>query len=70
MILMMKLLMLWSVSLPRGAIGLSDYFIRMCKSSGHKLKRLELPTLYWLPKLHQRPYTPCFIANSSSCTTP
>ena len=26
-------------------------------------------TLYWLPKLLKRPYKPCFIANSSLCTT-
>ena len=26
----------------------------------------RLPTMYWLPKLHKRPY---IIANSSSCTT-
>ena len=29
----------------------------------------RLPTLYWLPKLHKRPYKLRFIANSSSCTT-
>ena len=29
----------------------------------------KLPTLYWLPKLHKRPYNSCFIANSSACTT-
>ena len=29
----------------------------------------KLPTLYWLPKLHNRPYKARFIANSSSCTT-
>ena len=28
----------------------------------------KLPTLYWLSKLHQRPYNSCFIANYSSCT--
>ena len=27
------------------------------------------PTMYWSPKLHKRPYTARFIANSSSCTT-
>ena len=27
------------------------------------------PTMYWLPKLHKRPYKAKFIANSSSCTT-
>ena len=29
----------------------------------------KLPTLYWLPKLHKRPYKSRFIANTSSCTT-
>ena len=29
----------------------------------------RLPTMYWLPKLHKRPYIARFIANSSSCTT-
>ena len=29
----------------------------------------KLPTLYWLPKLHKRPYTSRFIAYSSSYTT-
>ena len=29
----------------------------------------KLPTLYWLLKLHKRPYKSRFIANSSACTT-
>ena len=29
----------------------------------------KLPTLYWLPKLHKRPYKSRFIAKSSPCTT-
>ena len=29
----------------------------------------KLPTLYWLPKLHKRPYKSRCIANSSACTT-
>ena len=29
----------------------------------------KVPTLYWLPKLHKKPYIARFIANSSSCTT-
>ena len=33
------------------------------------LDHSNLPTLYWLPKLHKRPYKSRFIANSSSCTT-
>ena len=32
-------------------------------------KQDRLPTLYWLPKLHKRPYNARFIANSSLCTT-
>ena len=27
------------------------------------------PKLYWLPKLHKRPYKSRFIANSCACTT-
>ena len=34
-----------------------------------KERQGRLPTMYWLPKLHKRPYTARFIANSSSCTT-
>ena len=29
----------------------------------------KLLTLYWLPKLHKRPYKSRLIANSSACTT-
>ena len=29
----------------------------------------NLPTLYWLPKLHKQPYKSRFIAYSSACTT-
>ena len=29
----------------------------------------RLPTMYWLPKLHKRPYKSRFIANSSFCIT-
>ena len=29
----------------------------------------KLPTLYWLPKLHKRPYKSRFIAISSAFTT-
>ena len=29
----------------------------------------KLPTMYWLPKLHKKPYKARFIAKSSSCTT-
>ena len=29
----------------------------------------KLPTLYWLPKLYNRPNMSRFIANSSLCTT-
>ena len=34
-----------------------------------KEKQDRIPTLYWLPKLHKRPYKARFIANSSYCTT-
>ena len=34
-----------------------------------KERQDRLPTMYWLPKLHETPYKARFIANSSSCTT-
>ena len=34
-----------------------------------KERQDRLPTMYWLPKLHKRPYKARFIANSSSCAT-
>ena len=34
-----------------------------------KERQDRLPTMYWLHKLHKRPYKTRFIANSSSCTT-
>ena len=34
-----------------------------------KEKQDRLPSLFWLPKLHKRPYKARFITNSSSCTT-
>ena len=34
-----------------------------------KERQDRLPTVYWLPKLHKRPYKARFIANSSSFTT-
>ena len=34
-----------------------------------KITQNKLPTMYWLPKLHKKPYKARFIANSSSCTT-
>ena len=29
----------------------------------------KLPKMYWIPKLHKKPYKARFIAGSSSCTT-
>ena len=34
-----------------------------------KIDKCELPTFYWLPKLHKRPYKSRFIYNSSHCST-
>ena len=34
-----------------------------------KERQDRLPKMYWLTKLHKRPYKARFIANSSSCTT-
>ena len=34
-----------------------------------KERKDRLPKMYWLPKLHKRPYKARFITTSSSCTT-
>ena len=34
-----------------------------------KERQDRIPTMYWLPKLHKRPYKAMFLANFSSCTT-
>ena len=34
-----------------------------------KIDKCELPTFYWLPKLHKRPYKSRFISNSSHYST-
>ena len=33
------------------------------------IDKLDLPTFYWLPKLHKNPYKSRFISNSSHCST-
>ena len=33
-----------------------------------KIDKCELPTFYWLPKLHKRPYKSRCISNSSHCS--
>ena len=37
--------------------------------SNIKIDKLDLPTFYWLPKLHKTPYKSRFISNSSHCST-
>ena len=39
------------------------------KTTVDVLKQSQLPTMYWIPKLHKNPYKARFIANSSSCST-
>ena len=34
-----------------------------------KVYKCELPTVYWLPKLHKNPYKPRRISNASHCST-
>ena len=34
-----------------------------------KIDKCELPTFYWLPKLHKRPHKSRFISNWSHCST-
>ena len=37
--------------------------------SNIRTDKLDLPTFYWLPKLHKNPYKSRFISNSSHCST-
>ena len=37
--------------------------------SNIKIDKIDLPTFYWLPKLHKNPYKSHFISNSSHCST-
>ena len=37
--------------------------------SNIKIDKTDLPTFYWLPKLHKNPYKSRFISNSSHCST-
>ena len=34
-----------------------------------KIDKCDLPTFYWLPQLHKRPYKSRFISNSRHCST-
>ena len=45
------------------------HHINTLKKIDVKIDKCELPTFYWLPKLHKRPYKSRFISNSSHCYT-
>ena len=34
-----------------------------------KIDKIDLPSFYWLPKIHNNPYKPCCISNSRHCCT-
>ena len=51
------------------SLGLGRAAVCDCDTPWTFLLPFFVPTLYWLPKLHKRPYKARFIANSSSCTT-
>ena len=43
--------------------------INTLTTSNIRIDKLDLPTFYWLPKLHKNPYKSRFISNSSHCST-
>ena len=45
------------------------HHINTLKKINVKIDKCELPTFYWLPKLHKRPYKSRFISNSSNIST-
>ena len=48
---------------------LLEHHINTLTKINVKIDKCELPTFYWLPKLHKRPYKSRFISNSSHCST-
>ena len=59
------------VSVPTSEqVVVSDH-IDKCKELNTEVKITQhnLPTMYWIPKLHKKPYKARFISNSRSCTT-
>ena len=45
------------------------HYINTLTKSNIKVDKIDLPTFYWLPKLHKNPYISRFISNSSHCST-
>ena len=45
------------------------HFINILTKINVKIDKCELPTFYWLPILHKRPYKSHFISHSSHCST-
>ena len=45
------------------------YHINTLTKINIRIDKYELPTFYWLPKLHKRPYKSRFVSNSSQCLT-
>ena len=56
-------------SSERGVVDVHGCHIALHFGVKAKENQEKVPTLYWLPKLHKKPYKARFIANSSSCTT-
>ena len=56
-----------SIPMSEGSIILEH--ISMCEQlrADVKITQHKLPTMYWIPKLHKRPYKTRFIAYSSYC---
>ena len=63
----------WQASKYKSPVCLSSFtknnFTALHFGVKAKENQDKVPTLYWLPKLHKKPYKARFIANSSSCTT-
>ena len=50
---------------------INSFHIDKCKELNTEVKITQhnLPTMYWIPKLHKKPYKARFISYSRSCTT-
>jgi hypothetical protein len=56
-------------NIVRGLVGGDNNIFVSCFGILTKDEELDLPSLYWISKLHKRPYKQRYIAGSAKCST-
>jgi hypothetical protein len=46
-----------------------DFLFRKCRGGICRDEELDLPSLYWIPKLHKCPFKQPYIDGSAKCST-